>query len=232
MGFETPNYIWFRLPDGKGVVGRAIVNSDGEHLSQFPVQIIDTNGDQITGLQVFDRNLAGMDDNLVKALNVISYEHHEIHAESHYFIEDVADLALNNVFDVQWTTPNTTKWEHFTFELNCESETMWYIYEGAVVNVAGTALTAINNNRNSSNTSDATIKSIQNTSLALANADTDVSGALELAHGIIGAGRSGGITIRDREIILKQNTIYCMRAIASAAGYTNFLMEWYEHTNK
>lgn len=87
------------------------------------------------------------------ALEIVDYEHHEIHAGSHFFIEDVQDIALNNVYDVQWTTPNTTQWAHFVFELNCESETEWYIYEGVTINTAGTALTPINNNRNSATAS-------------------------------------------------------------------------------
>lgn len=162
----------------------------------------------------------------------ISYEHHEIHAGSHYFIEDVADIAINAVFDIQWTTPDTAQWAHFIFVLQCESETEWYIYEGATINTPGTAITPINNNRNSTNTSNATIASIANTSVANANADTATAAATEIAHGIIGAGRNGGVDSRAREIILKQNTIYCFRAVANAAGYTNFLMEWYEHTDK
>ena len=36
----------------------------------------------------------------------------------------------------------------------------------------------------------------------------------------------------DEEIILKQNTIYCFRAIANAAGYVNYDMEYYEHANR
>ncbi len=73
---------------------------------------------------------------------------------------------------------------------------------------------------------------VLNTSIANANADTAVAGATEIAHGIIGAGKNGGIISRDSEIIFKQNTVYCLRAIATAAGYTNFLMQWYEHINK
>ena len=162
----------------------------------------------------------------------VDYEHHEIHGGSHYFVEDVADIPINNVFDVQWTTPNTTKWAHFTFELNCEAETEWYIYEGATIVTPGTAITPVNNNRNSSNTSAATIASIANADVADANADTATAAAAQLAHGIVGAGRNGGVIGRNREIMLKQNTTYCMRAVAKAAGYVNFLMTWYEHTDK
>lgn len=166
------------------------------------------------------------------AAMTIEYEHHEIHSGDHYFVEDVQDIAINAVYDLQWTTPNTTEWAHFDFELNCEAETEWYIYEGASIVNAGTAITPVNNNRNSAHTSTATIAGILNADLADANVDTPTGAATQIAHGIIGAGRNGGVITRDKEIILKQNTIYCMRAIANAAGYINFLISWYEHTNK
>lgn len=171
-------------------------------------------------------------DSATFSLQTVDYEHHEIHSGSHFYIEDVSDIAINNVFDVQWTTPNTTTWAHFTFELNCEAETEWYIYEAPTINTNGTAMTPINNNRNSSDTSQMAVSSISNTSVANANADTQVSAATEIAHGIVGAGKNGGLINRSNEIILKQNTIYCYRAIANIAGYTNFRMSWYEHAHK
>ena len=170
-------------------------------------------------------------DSTTNAALTIDYQHHEIHDGDHFFIEQVVDISINNVYDIQWTTPNTTKWEHFVLELNCSAETLWYIYEGATILTAGTAKPTFNNNRNSIKTSTATLAVIANTTLANANLDTAVAGATEIAHGITGAGRTGGNTIRDREIILKQNTIYCIRFIATAAGYVNYFMSWYEHTN-
>jgi hypothetical protein len=170
-------------------------------------------------------------DRSTNALNTIDYAHHEVHAGSHYLIEDVVDLATNNVYDMQFTTPDTAKWTHFTFELNCESETEWMIYEGATILLAGTAITPINNNRNSDKTSGNTIAGISNTTLVNANLDTAVAGATMLAHGIVGAKQNGGIISRENEIVLKQNTVYCMRAIANTAGYVNFICNWYEHTN-
>lgn len=166
------------------------------------------------------------------ALECITYEHHEIHAGSHYFIEDYADLAINNVFDMQFTTANTSSRTHMFFSINCESETLWHIYEGATIVTPGTSITPFNNDRNSINTSANNVASITNDSLVDANADTTVAAATLLAEGIVGTGKEGGITDRDREIILKENTTYCFRAIASTAGYINFLVEWYEHTDK
>lgn len=160
----------------------------------------------------------------------IDFEHHEIHEGDHYFLIDVADLAINNVFDMQFTTPNTTKRIHFVFELSATAEVEWYIYEGASIVLAGTSVTPLNNDRDSSNSSECTVATITNNNLADANADTDVSGATQIAHGIVGEKtRSGGNVNREREIILKANTVYCMRGVFTAAAELSFVAEWYEH---
>ncbi len=171
-------------------------------------------------------------DSATNTLQFISYEHHEIHSGSHFTVADVVDLSINNVFDIQITTPNTTKWTHFTFQLTTEAETEWHFYEGVTINTAGTAEMVYNNDRNSANASTLVVNGITNTNLANANADTAVAAATDLLHGISGAGRTAGADTREREIILKQNTIYSLRFIATAAGYIDYTLEWYEHTNK
>jgi hypothetical protein len=166
------------------------------------------------------------------ARNTIPYEHHEIHGGSAYFVLDVVDLAINNIRDIQITTPDTTKWAHWLFDFKTENETDWYFYENVTINTAGTAHVALNADRNSANTSGLTIKYIDNTSLANANADTAVAGATTLLHGISGAGRDGGVQDRGMEKILKQNEDYSIRFIASAAGHITYHLVWYEHTSR
>jgi len=161
----------------------------------------------------------------------IDYAHHEAHSGTHYNITDYVDLAINNVRDIQITTPNTTKWDHFIFLLNTESETEWCIYEGVTINTPGTDVTAFNNDRNSANTSGLVIKEIDNRNVANANSDTDVSGATCIKVGITGSGKDAGVRLRSSEIILKQNTDYSIRFIANSAGFVNYDFEWYEHTN-
>ena len=166
-------------------------------------------------------------------LQTIEYEHHEIHGGSHYFIIDASELAINEVFDLTFQTPNTTKWTHWIFTLDVTGETEWFIYEGATAtNPLAGAVTPRNNNRNSANTSGNTLRAELQASLAAANADTAVGGATEIAHGVLGANKQGGNVDRGAEIVLKQNTLYCMRAIANAATIVAFKMEWYEHTDK
>jgi len=172
-------------------------------------------------------------DGSTNALETVEYEHHEIHSGDHYFVVGHQDLTINQVLDFTWQMPDTTKWIHWTWSISTESETLWQVYEGATAtNPLANAVTPYNNNRNSANTSGTTMKYEVQANLAAANADTDVSGAALIESGISGAGRDGGVADRNREIVMDQNVLYCLRATATAAGYINFSMQWYEHTDK
>lgn len=159
-------------------------------------------------------------------------EHREIHEGNHFFVCGYQDLSINNVLDFTWQMPNTTKWINWTWTLAVESETLYQVYETAVATTPlANAITPLNSNRNSATASGTTMKYEVQATLAAANADTDVTGATLLESGIVGAGlRSLGNTERHNELIMKQNTLYCLRATATAAGYVNFCMQWYEHT--
>lgn len=192
-----------------------------------------SDGTQTT--QIYDGSVGPAElDNATNTMQTIDYEHHEIHSGSHYFIDGLADLSINHVLDFTWVMPNTTKWIHWTWTLEVESETLYQVYEGAVLtNPLANTFTPLNSDRNSANTSGTVMKYEDQANLAAANTDTDVSGATLIQTGIIGTGKkSAGADNRSHEIMMKQNTIYCLRATATAAGYQNFKMQWYENTNK
>jgi hypothetical protein len=108
---------------------------------------------------------------------------------------------------------------------------LWEVHEASTINNAlANAITPLNSNRNSGNTSGNTLRYEIHANTAAA--DTDVTTGTLIESGISGAGRDAGDAIRSHEIILKQNTVYSMRATANAAGYINFNMQWYEHTDK
>jgi len=177
-------------------------------------------------------NIPAEVDNSTHTLQTIEYEHHEIHSGSHYFIGRASSLALSAVIDVQVQTANTTKWPHLTFQLQCAAETAWWIYENVSFTLTGSTLTPYNNNRNSANTSGTIFYQIANASVALANADTNITGSTLLIQGVIGDGREGGQDERSKELILKQNTKYLFRAESLSAGQVGYNIEWYEHTDK
>ena len=173
-------------------------------------------------------------DQSTRSIQTVDYEHHEIHGGSHYFVVSYADLSINEVLDFTWQMPDTTKWIHWIWELDTEAELLWQVYEGVTAtNPLANSMTPLNSNRNSANTSGTTMKYEVQNNLTAANADTDVGSSLLIESGISGSGRKlSGNADRSHEIILKQNTLYCLRATASEAGYVNFNMQWYEHTDK
>ena len=182
--------------------------------------------DEVTG------RTASLDDS-TDSLQVINYEHHEIHGGSHYFVVNYEDLSINNVLQFTWQMPNATKWIHWNWEINTESETLWQVYEGATINNAlANAITPRNSNRNSGNTSGTTMRYEVHANLAAADTDVTIAAANIIEAGISGSGRDAGTSKRGNEIVLDQNGLYVLRATATAAGYVNFNMQWYEHTDK
>ena len=195
---------------------------------------ISTNSNSQLKTTIYDEGgiPASVDDS-TESLQIIDYEHHEIHSGSHYFVDGYQDLSINQVMDFTWQMPDTLKWIHWTWNLAVESETLYQIYELAVAtNPLANTVTPFNNNRNSTNTSGTIMKFEVQTNLAAANADTSVATATLLASGIIGAGKNGGFNSRSRELVMKQGALYLLRSTANAAGYQNFVMDWYEHTDK
>lgn len=171
-------------------------------------------------------------DKATNTIQTIEYEHHEIHAGSHFFHCSVQDLSINQVLDFTLATPNTAKWLHMTWRIETEAETAVYVYEGATAtNALANAITILNSDRNSATTADGVMKYEVQANLTAANADTNVTEATLLESNIVGAGRTAGRTDRARELILDQNKLYCFRFVATAAGYVNYDFEWYEHTN-
>ena len=171
-------------------------------------------------------------DDSTSCITTVLYEHHEIHSGSHYFVTSYQDPAINNVLQFSLQTANTTSWMHWTWTISTESETLWQVYEGGSIGTPlANAVTPRNSNRNSANTSGVTMKYQLHATTAAANTAIDVSGATLLQSGISGSGKDAGTAGRSNEIILKQNQLYVLRATANAAGFVNFDMQWYEHTD-
>jgi hypothetical protein len=180
--------------------------------------------DSVTGNEI------GIDDS-TGTIQTIDYEHHEVHSGSHFFVVSYADLSINEVLQFTWQMPNTTKWCHWKFKLDTESETLWQVYEGgSITNALANAVTPLNSNRNSGTASGTTMRYEVHANTAAA--DTDVTPTTLIMSGISGAGRNSGNDEQPHELVLKQNELYVLRATANAAGYIDFNMQWYEHTNE
>ena len=171
------------------------------------------------------------------SLQTINNSHHEVHEGSSFGCIGVVELANGAVFDLQITTPGNTKWIHLTVSYDTESETLFQMYENVTINVAGTTLAPIHHNRNKTGTASGLasggLASIENANTIAAESDTDTIGvgAILLSTGVSGAGKDGGDDSHEHEWILKQSETYTLRWTANAAGYTDYHLEWYEHTD-
>lgn len=161
-----------------------------------------------------------------RALICISYEHHEVHSGSHYFVRDFVDLGNNGVQDLVIVTPDNARWCHLLYTIEHELEGSVQFYEGATVTQEGVAEAVFNNNRNSTNTSEVTVHE---------NSTIEALGTL-LAQDHKGSGKKfGGSGDRGaEEIILKQNTKYLLRMTNQTANNNlfNWELSFYLHTNK
>lgn len=163
-------------------------------------------------------------DTTTHAVNTVQYEHHEIHSGSHFFVADYDTIANAGTVDFTVTTPNTTEWAHMTFSIQGSGALSLNIYKDSDYAADGTAVTPINNNQNSSNTSGMTVQ-IDPT---VTTPGTKIYGQYS------GANRVAGIINREREIMLEQNTKYLFR-ITNETAQDNVIAwdaDWYEHTNK
>ncbi len=167
-------------------------------------------------------------DSSTSVFETINYVHHEIHEGDHYYIEGHVTLANLGVLRVKLVTPNTPKWIHLIWAISSSGILETTLEEGPTGGMAGgSAITPLNNNRNSSKTSGITVTSGVG---AAGVAGTVISKA---KWGSIGfKSQIGGGASRDDELILKQNTTY-LRTFTSGAddNIIQFKASWYEHTD-
>ena len=159
------------------------------------------------------------------ALKTITYPHHEIHSGSAYMIYRTLALPVANDDEIRIATPNTTKWAHFTFTATSDASVTVSLYEAtSLAHVGGNAITPVNQNRNSSNTS----------GLTICHTPTGSGDGTLIYNWTAGTDHptgEGGTATRN-EIILKQNTAYLLRIAGASGDVVNIHLDWYEHTDK
>ncbi len=163
-------------------------------------------------------------DPVSASLVVVEMDHHEIHEGDFYRAVDSVALGIGDVATFIVVTPNTTKWLHMRPSVNVTAESTVVLYEN-VTYTGGTSVPALNANRNSGNTSGATLVK-QVTTLTTGS-------AVALSNHLLGSNRTDGGKTDPDEWILKQNTTYCLEVTNEAAGTNNCVVElvWYEHTS-
>lgn len=187
---------------------------------------ISVNGNSQLRTTIYDElGIPASVDDITETLQIIDYAHHEIHSGSHYYIEGMLTMTLNQVLYIKLVTPDTTKWAHFLWDIQSSDILEALLYEGASGGMTGGAgVTPINNNRNSANTSGVTITS----GVTVA---TDLGTLISQCKW--GTKQAGGGNQREDEIMLKQNETYLRKFTSGANGnLVCFKANWYEHTNK
>lgn len=160
------------------------------------------------------------------SVKMIEYSHGELHEGNHFVVRNTELLAKAGTKDILIVTPNTTKWCHFILEYESnDAAVTGYFYEAVTTSSNGTIDGTRNRNRNYPD---------NNTTLVYNNPTIASTGIL-LTKRTVGSGKSSGGGARDNnEFILKQNTKYLLRITEGNIAPTNinWILDWYEHTNK
>jgi len=164
-------------------------------------------------------------DDATQAIITVPYEHHEAHEGESFYYHDVIALGNAGVQNYLITTPNTTRWGHFGYQVEfCDARGILEVYESAV-RTGTTAQTILNRNRNSATTATITVHK-------------DYSGGSSDGSRIVWksvcANRNLSASVGSGlERILKQNTKYIFRLTNTSAttNNANVELDWYEHTN-
>ncbi len=189
----------------------------------MPVRIvfIDKDGNTRT-LDTIDEK-----DEITGTLVSIDSPHHEIHKGHNYLVQEGLQLN-NNSKEYLITTPDLPKLAHMVIAIEGGQDTLGRFVEGTG-KTGGTAIPAINRNRNSSEPATTTVTHTP----AGVEGSVDVIFTCQFGIPAAGGGRggSGGTLPGRNEIILKRNTKYSFTITALSANDNNICMviDWYEH---
>jgi hypothetical protein len=176
--------------------------------------------------RIYDSN--GMDIKVdpLGPLTTIDFPHHEIHDGNGYVVTHVsAVLALSATATYLVVVPTAGVAPHVLIEYGSEQRSTFKFYESPDVSTVGTAMSAINRSRSSSNTA---------STLFYVTPTVTTVGTL-LYQGYIGtaagtAGRFAGGSVRgETEWILKKGNSYLAQIMAQSASQTvNIEFDFYE----
>ena len=170
--------------------------------------------------------LASLFDGVTNSIKIVEYEHHEIHAGSHYFYRDKNEIASGSTQDYIVYAPHSSKHIHFVYTVDGSAITQFDLYEET--DRLGTTLqNTFNSDRNSSNTPGMKVYKGQ-------SGGTTDGTLLKTYKGGAAAqqSRQGSMIRATEEIVLKENTKYLIRITSGTNNnLTNVLFTWYEHTS-
>jgi hypothetical protein len=202
------------LPAGTNRIGKVYL-TDGTN--DVPVIVLPFTSEKAL------RVIGGPTDPISDIPVTILFEHHQVHeGEAYEYVYPLTALGSGNNLDFRLVVPtyaNVLHGPHFYFEMDCLSQTSYYLYEGATFSAPGTAQNVYNRNRNSANIP----------GMGVYLAPTTSTTGTKLTEGVIGDGTVGGNGNAQEEFVLKSNTLYLLRLTANAASDSVCVrMKWYE----
>ncbi len=164
-------------------------------------------------------------DKLSGSLEIIDFEHHELHEGNAYFFDGFADLGAGNDRDHTITTGSSPKLTHLIYEVSAEAEHTFTIFENCTVLNDGTVIPIFNHDRTSSNVSNNTLSE---------DSTITVEGTVLIQEKVGSGNKIGGGTRGSMELILLPNTKYTLRVSndASTTSWHDIELDWYEHESK
>jgi hypothetical protein len=163
------------------------------------------------------------------AIETIDYAHHEVHDGDYFRSGMNFTLSNGHVATFGFTTPNTTKWAHLTFDLDTTADGTFALLEDVTSFAGGAAVTPLNHNRNSLAASTVTcLRGMTGADLITPTGGTTIlSATLATGKGAVETRSSGA------EFIMKQNSKYLFRYTnGTSANVIQLKLEWYESTAK
>lgn len=170
----------------------------------------------------------GQIDDITEAVISVDFEHHELHEGDMFSVWVTSTEGDGDAIEVAIKPPNNTKRFHAIAEHFGSNAHSFQIIENVTSLAAGTAGTAVNRNRNSSNTTAAlTLKTGTDSGTALT-----YTGGTNIWTHHMPSGRNATAGRATTEWILKNNVDTVFRLQAEAAATELWLaVIWYEHTD-
>ena len=169
-------------------------------------------------------------DSSSSSIQVIDYEHHEVHGGSTFHAYRGDTLATDDNIWIAITTPNTDKEAHIVWSLYCSGAVTFTITKNFTSYTGGTSQIPQNaNQRSISMASDCIVKV---GSYGVLADGLSVTGGVEYDKLSIGSGnKSGGSGTHSNEFIPAKNsiTVFDILAVGNAI-VCDLRIDWYEHT--
>ena len=175
-----------------------------------------------------EKSILNFTDNTTNATTVIDYSRYKTHVGDHFKAgyQDT-DMTAGDKIEIVFVTPDTSTWAHWSLQAQATGSVVVQLFEGSVLVSNGAAITRLNRNRNSLNTSK---------TLAY-HSPTITSDGTKLSEKWVGSEgwRSdiSGSFASTNHFLLKQNTTYLLRLTALSSGIKGGVGgDWSEHSNE